>query len=76
VLKSFFLAKNKRLGNPPALQWLGFCTPTAGTRVQSMVTELRSHRPGGAAKKADKPPKKQAKTPKPTLPPPKQKHTI
>ena len=76
MLKSFFLAKNKRLGNPPALLWLGFCTPIAGTQVQSMVKELRSHRPHGAAKKANKTPKKQAKNPKLTLLPPKEKHTI
>ena len=27
MLKSFFLAKNKRLGNSLALLWLGFCIP-------------------------------------------------
>lgn len=76
VLKSFFLAKNKRLGNSLALQWLGFCTPTAGTQVHSQVKELRSHKPRGAAKKASKTTKKQAKNPKSTHPPPKQKNTI
>ena len=36
------------------LQWLGLGAFTAGAWVQSLVRELRSCKPGGAAKKKEK----------------------
>ena len=40
----------KGLGNSLVVQWLGLHTSTAGARVQSLVRELRSHKPCSAAK--------------------------
>ena len=33
------------LGNSLVVQWLGLCALTAGAQVQSLVEELRSHKP-------------------------------
>ena len=33
------------------VQWLRICLPMEGTQVQSLVRELRSHKPCGMAKK-------------------------
>ena len=38
-------------GNPLAVQWLGLSALTAGARVQSLVWELRSHKPHSKANK-------------------------
>ena len=42
------------LGTSLEVQWLGLCTCIAGTRVQSLVGELRSHNPRDLAKKEKK----------------------
>ena len=36
------------------VQWLGLSTFTAGTQVQSLVGELRFHKPGGYSQKKNK----------------------
>ena len=38
-------------GNSLAVQWLGLSALTAGAGVQSLVRELRSHKPHGTAPK-------------------------
>ena len=48
------LLKVKPIGNSLALQWLGLCALTAGARVQSLVGELRSHKPLGTGRKKKK----------------------
>ena len=42
-------------GNSLAVQWLGLGAFTAGVRVQSLVEELRSRKPCGAAKPTNQP---------------------
>ena len=42
------------LGNSLVVQWLGLCALTAGAQVQSLVEELRSHKPHSRAKKKKK----------------------
>ena len=42
--------KIHRVGNSPAVQWLGLGTFTATTQVQSMVRELRSYKPRSTVK--------------------------
>ena len=42
--------KNK-LGTSLAVQWSGLCASTAGVWVRSLVEELKSCKPRGAAKK-------------------------
>ena len=42
--------KDYKLGNPLVVQWLGLSAFTAEGAVQSLVGELRSHKPGGVAK--------------------------
>ena len=39
-------------GTSLVVQWLGLCTFTATVWVQSLVGELRSHKPCGAAKES------------------------
>ena len=41
----------RRFGNSLAVQWLELCTFTAEGLVQSLVMELRSHKPCSVAKK-------------------------
>ena len=38
------------IGNSRAVHWLGLSAFTAGARVQSLVGELRSHKPRNVAK--------------------------
>ena len=40
--------------NSPEVQWLGLGAFTAGAQVQSLVGELKSQKPSGAAKKKKK----------------------
>ena len=49
--------KKLKIGNSLAVQWLGLSTFIAGAQVQSVVGELGSHKPHGAAKKKKKQPK-------------------
>ena len=42
---SHFLSLKITIGNSLAVQWLGLGTFTAVARVQSLVGELRSHKP-------------------------------
>ena len=44
-------SKEMKIGNSLAVQWLGLCALTAGAQVQSLVGELSSHKPRGAAEK-------------------------
>ena len=44
-------AKERSRRNSLAVKWLGLSAFTALARVQSLVAELRSHKPPGAAKK-------------------------
>ena len=44
-------AKTTRWENSLEVQWLGLCIFTARARVQSLVRELRSHKPLSSAKK-------------------------
>ena len=46
--------KLKHKGNSLAVQWLGLGAFTAGAQVQSLVRELRSHRPHIQSKKKKK----------------------
>ena len=39
-----------RWRNSPAVQWVGFCAATVGTRVQSLVGQLRACKLHGTAK--------------------------
>ena len=41
------LDKQALIGTSLAVQWLRLCLPMQGVRVQSLVGELRSHRPRG-----------------------------
>ena len=43
--------KNKYARNSQVAQWLGYGALTVGSQVHSLVRELRSHKPGGVAKK-------------------------
>ena len=43
--------ENDEWGNSLPVQWLGFCTFTAKARFQSLVEELRYHKPCRASKK-------------------------
>ena len=45
IYRSFWQQKTRKSGTFLAVHWLGLCTTTAGKR------ELRSHMPGGTAKK-------------------------
>ena len=56
MLKTLATIKSKHLqtGNSLVVQWLGLCAFTARAQVQSLVRELRSHKPLGAAKKKEK----------------------
>ena len=49
-----YSAKNTKVRNSPASQWLSFHELTAWVQVQSLVGELRSHEPHGAAKNKTK----------------------
>ena len=53
-LKMTVNCKIKRTGNSLAVQWLGLRAFTAVAWVQSLVRELRSHKPGSTAKKKKK----------------------
>ena len=44
----------RKLGNSLAVRWLGLHAFTAVARVQSLVGEIRSHKPQGTAKKKEK----------------------
>ena len=46
--------KKHKLGNSLVVQWLGYGTFTVVAQVQSLVEELRSHKPHTAAKKKKK----------------------
>ena len=47
----FYKINNDDSGNSLVVQWLGLHTLTAMGRVESLVGELRSHKPRGLAKK-------------------------
>ena len=49
---SYLLKNNDSL----AVQWLGLCMPTVDAWVRSLVWELRSYKPQGAAKKENNSP--------------------
>lgn len=72
VLKSFFLAKNKRLKfpGPPMVK---FCTPTAGTQVHSQVQGTKGPTSHVVLPKVSKTAKKQVKNPQINPPTPKAK---
>ena len=59
--KGTHLQSLKNTGNFLAVQWLGLCTSLQGARVRSLVAELGSQMPCGAAKKKKKNLKKQRK---------------
>ena len=46
--------KKRKLGNSLVVQWLGYGTFTVVAQVQSLVGELRSHKPLTAVKKKKK----------------------
>ena len=46
-MKEEFKSKTQHQGNSLAVQWLGLGTFTARAWVQSLVRELRSHKPRG-----------------------------
>ena len=49
------VSKKSGKGNSLAIQWLGLGALLLRTQVQSLVRELRSHKPWGMAKKKKKP---------------------